>query len=177
MSSIHDDLGRNQPPFVHIRYDVNVGNAIEQRELPFVVVVMADLSAHSRNKLPKLKNRPLVDINRQTFNTVLAKTGTTVKFEVENRLQEGGDDLRINLAFKSLDDFEPQRVAEKVAENVKQFGRLLELRRRIKMLLTSMDGNDDVEAMLKTLITDESARKQLCHDAGAPSVAPEGEKS
>ncbi len=42
--SVHKKLERVRPPRVHVTYDVEVGNAIEVKELPFVMGVMADLS-------------------------------------------------------------------------------------------------------------------------------------
>jgi type VI secretion system protein ImpB len=173
MSSIHNDLERIQPPYVHIRYDVEVGGAIQKRELPFVVLVMSDLSGASRDKLPKLKSRPVVDLSRENFDSVMAGIGPTVRFAVPNRMVDGGDDLRVNLQFSSMDDFGPDRVAQNLAKSVPQFGRLLELRRRISTLLATMDGNDDVESMIARLISDQAALKQLCHDAGRASPGPQ----
>ena len=57
--SITKKLGRIRPPRVHITYDVETGGAIEKREIPFVVGVMADLSAQTDQPLAKLKDRKL----------------------------------------------------------------------------------------------------------------------
>ena len=37
-------VGRNRPPRVQITYDVEIGDAVEKKELPFAVGVMSDLS-------------------------------------------------------------------------------------------------------------------------------------
>jgi len=42
--SVHKKLERVRPPRVHVTYDVEVGDAIEVKELPFVMGVLADLS-------------------------------------------------------------------------------------------------------------------------------------
>ena len=52
-ASITKKLGRVSPPRVHITYDVETGGAIEKREIPFVVGVLADLSAQPTTPLPK----------------------------------------------------------------------------------------------------------------------------
>lgn len=41
--SIQKRLGRVRPPRVQITYDVEVGDAIVKKELPFVMGIMADL--------------------------------------------------------------------------------------------------------------------------------------
>ena len=42
--SLQHKLDRVRPPRVQITYDVEIGGAIEKKELPFVVGVLADLS-------------------------------------------------------------------------------------------------------------------------------------
>ena len=42
--SIQKRLGRVRPPRVQITYDVEVGDAIVKKELPFVMGIMADLA-------------------------------------------------------------------------------------------------------------------------------------
>jgi type VI secretion system protein ImpB len=178
MSSIHNYLQKIRPPYVHIRYDVQVGNAIERRELPFVVAVLADLSGQRRGELPKLKKRPFVEINRTNFDGVLAGVCPVARFDVENRLSDGGPKLPINLEFKSIDDFHPVAVAQQLANGdrkVAEIAKLMELRRRIKKMLTTMDGSDELEGLVQTLINDESARKQLCHSGRGGGEPGEGQ--
>ncbi len=56
-------LDRNRPPRVQITYDVEIGNAIEKRELPFIVGIMADLSGKRDKELPKIKDRKFVELD------------------------------------------------------------------------------------------------------------------
>ena len=42
--SIQHKIDRVRAPRVHITYDVEIGDAIEMKEIPFVVGVLADLS-------------------------------------------------------------------------------------------------------------------------------------
>jgi type VI secretion system protein ImpB len=165
MSSIHGDLQKIRPPRVHIRYDVQVGNAIERRELPFVVGVLADLSGLSKDK-PKLKKRKYVEINRMNFDQIMAGIKPSLKINVRNLIQNNDTELAFQLEFKGMDDFKPVRVAEKIAEKVKPFAQTLELRRQIKKLLMAMDGNDGVHDVIQHLINDPAALKQLCNEAG-----------
>jgi type VI secretion system protein ImpB len=172
MSSIQGDLQKIRPPRVHIRYDVQVGNAIERRELPFVVAVLADLSGLSKDK-PKLKKRKFVDINRMNFDQIMAGIKPSLKITVPNLIQNNDTEMVFEMDFSSMADFKPVRVAEKIAEKVKPFAETLELRRQLKKLLMTIDGNDDVLDMIQQLINDRSALKQLCHEAGRGDVLAE----
>ena len=42
--STQKKLSRVRPPRVHITYDVEIGDAIQLKEIPFVVGVLSDLS-------------------------------------------------------------------------------------------------------------------------------------
>ena len=61
-------LGRIRPPRVHITYDVETGGAIEKRDIPFVVGVLADLSGQPSKPLPKLKDRKFTEKSTATIS-------------------------------------------------------------------------------------------------------------
>src|SRR3990172_10136732 len=96
--SIQHRLDRVRPPRVHITYDVEVGGAIEMKELPFVVGVLADLSGKPEETLPRLKDRKLVEIDRDNFNAVLKGTKPRLAYRVDNRLT--GDDTKLNVELR-----------------------------------------------------------------------------
>jgi type VI secretion system protein ImpB len=173
MSSMQKDTGRIRPPRVHIIYEVHVGNAIEKKELPFVVGVLADLSGESRRGLPKLKKRTFVEINRINFNQILSGIGPSLKLNAPNLIQGNDTELVFNLKFESMDDFKPVRVAEQIAGQVESFANLLDLRRQIKKLLTTMDGKDTLQDLVQKMINDRDALKQLCHEAGRDDLEPQ----
>ena len=149
-ASITKKLGRVRPPRVHITYDVETGGAIEKKEIPFVVGVMADLSAQSTVEKKKLtdKDRKFVDIDRDNFDQVMAKVEPRVAIKVDNTLTPEGGRLGVDLKFKKLADFEPQNVARQV-EPLKQ---LLDLRTKLANLRSSLYGNDRLEELLKEAV-------------------------
>ena len=51
--SAQHKLDRVRPPRVQITYDVEVGGAIEIKELPFVVGVLGDFTGNPEQPLPK----------------------------------------------------------------------------------------------------------------------------
>src|SRR6266699_7248666 len=114
--SVHKKLERVRPPRVHVTYDVEVGNAIEAKEIPFVMGVLADLSGQPREPLARMKDRRFVEITPDNFDSVLESFNPHVSFAVDNKLSEdpNAGQLKVDLDFKSLDDFEPTQVAKQV---------------------------------------------------------------
>jgi len=144
--STQHKLDRVRSPRVHITYDVEIGGAIELKELPFVVGVLGDFTGQPEQPLPKLKERKFVEINPDNFDSVLEGMKPHLSFAVENKLSDEADapNLKVDLRFRSLDDFEP----ENVAKQVKPLKELLDLRTRLSDLRGSLQGNDKLEELL-----------------------------
>jgi type VI secretion system protein ImpB len=155
--STQDKLKRVRPPRVHITYDVETGDAAEKKEIPFVVGVLADLSGQPEQPLPPLKERKYVEVDRDNFDEILEGMKPRLAFQVENKLEEGSaTDMGVELTFKSMDDFHP----EKIAEQVEPIRKLVEARKKLYNLLAKLDGNDKLESLLQDVIasTDKLAR-------------------
>src|SRR5690349_1442791 len=129
--STQHKLDRVRRPRVHITYDVEIGDAIEMKELPFVVGVLADLSGKPEEPLPPLKDRKFTEIDRDNFNEVLKGMKPHLAFRVDNQLTDDDTKMAVELRFNSLDDFEPEQVVQQV-EPLRQ---LLEVRRQLSGLL------------------------------------------
>jgi len=157
--SVHKKLERVRAPRVHVTYDVQVGDAIEEKEIPFVMGVMADLSGQPEEPLPRLKERRFVEITPDNFDDVLKKMSPRVAYTVENKLSDDPDagKIGVDLKFSSMDDFEP----ENVARQVKPLRDLLDLRTRLSDLVGSLQGNEKLEQLLQDVIGDEEKMKQL----------------
>jgi type VI secretion system protein ImpB len=162
--SINKKLGRVRPPRVHISYDVEVGNAIELKELPFVMGVLGDFSGQPEEPLAKLKDRKFVDVTLDNFDDVMASMKPHLQFSVENKLSEDANagKLGVNLNFKSMDDFEP----ENVAKQVKPLRELLELRTKLSDLRGSLQGNDKLDEILKETIGNQDKMNKLKGEIG-----------
>lgn len=150
-------LSRNRPPRVQITYDVEIGNAIEKKEIPFVVGIMTDLSGTSEAPRPKLKDRKFVEIDRDNFNEVMSATKPEVTCVVDDRLTGGGGKLKVSLSFSHIDDFRPERIVERV-EPLRE---LLRARERLNDLLAKLEGNDDLSATLKQIVEDTTKLQAL----------------
>jgi len=156
--STQHKLDRVRAPRVQITYDVEVGGAIEVKELPFVVGVLGDFTGQPEEPLPKLKERKFVEVNPDNFDTVLEGMKPHLSFTVENKLSEEPDapNLKVDLKFTKLEDFEPQNVARQV----KPLKELLDLRTRLSDLRGSLQGNDKLEeALLESVGNPEKLAK------------------
>lgn len=142
-------LGRNRPPRVQITYDVEIGNALENKELPLVVGIISDLSGDIPADRASLDKRSFVDIDRDSFDTVLAKIQPSLSFKLDP-----SDSAVIKLQFNSIDDFSPERIVGQV-DDLKD---LFEKRRILQDLLIKLDGN---EALDKSLGLGLSSKKNI----------------
>lgn len=162
--STQHKLDRVRSPRVQITYDVEVGGAIEKKELPFVVGVMGDFTGHPTEPLPKLKDRKFVEVTPDNFDDVLAGMKPHLAFAVENKLSEDANapQLKVDLNFRSLEDFEP----ENVAKQVPPLKELLDLRTRLSDLRGSLQGNDKLEEILRESVSDPAKLDQLKKELG-----------
>lgn len=148
MSSVHGKLSRVRKPRVHITYDVETGDAMEKRELPFVMGVLGDFSGQPTTKLPPLRERKFVQIDRDNINDVLKKMTPGLNLRVENTLAGDGSELGVQLKFESMEDFEPA----KVANQVEPLKKLVETRNQLRDLLAKVDVSSDLEATLEDVL-------------------------
>jgi type VI secretion system protein ImpB len=154
--STQKKLGRIRPPRVHITYDVEVGEAIETREIPFVVGVMADLSGSPKTKLPKMADRRFTEIDRDNIDAVMASQSPRLAFQVENKLKNDDSLLSVELMFEKRADFSP----ENVARQVPALRKLMELRSKLGNLQSSLYGNSELDEMLQKVVeTTQAARE------------------
>lgn len=162
--STQHKLDRVRPPRVHVTYDVEVGDAIELKELPFVMGVLGDFTGQPTEPLPRLRDRKFVEVNFDNFDSVLEGMKPHLSFSVENKLSEDSNapQLKVDLHFKSMDDFEP----ENVARQVKPLKELLDLRTKLSDLRGSLQGNDKLEELLLDAVGDKNKLDKLKKEMG-----------
>jgi len=170
--SLQHKLDRVRRPRVQITYDVETGGALEQKELPFVVGVMADLSGQPENPLKPVKDRSFTPLDRDNFNEVLEKAEPRLAFRADNQLTEEDNQLNVELKFKHIDDFEPAAVARQVPA----LKELLDMRQRLNELLGKMEGNDKLEALLCEVLTNTETAKSAADELGVEEESDEEAK-
>lgn len=163
-------LDRVRPPRVQITYDVETGGAIEKKELPLVVGILADLSGKPTVAPPPLKKRKFVDIDRDNFDGVMASAAPRLAFRVPNRLTADDSQLAVELNFSRMDDFDPVAVLQQV----EPLRRLFEARQRLSDLIGKLDGNDDLDRLLRDVVT-QTDQLQAIRGELAPPAAPAAE--
>ena len=162
--STQHKIDRVRPPRVQITYDVEIGDAIELKELPFVMGVLGDFTGQPVEPLPRLRDRKFVEVNPDNFDQVLEGMKPHLAFSVENKLSEDSDagQLKVDLKFSSLDDFNP----ENVAKQVKPLKELLDLRTRLSDLRGTLQTNEKLEEALMDAIKDTGKMDKLKADFG-----------
>lgn len=160
--SLQQKIERVRPPRIQITYDVEVGGAIELKELPFVVGVMGDFTGKPEEPLPAFKNRKFVEIDPDNFDQVMAGMAPRLAFTTENKLQDDGSKMGVELKFKSMEDFEP----DKIVQQVEPLRKLVEAREKLADLRSKMDGNEKLESMLEDVISNADQQKQLSDALG-----------
>ena len=163
-ASIHEKLGRVRPPRVHVTYEVEVGDAIEIKELPFVMGVLGDFTGQATEPLARLRDRKFTEVTPDNFDSVLEGMKPHLAFSVENKLAEDANapQLKVDLHFKSMDDFEPQNVAKQV----KPLAELMDLRTKLSNLRANLQGNDRLEEALLDAVGDQAKLDKLKKELG-----------
>src|SRR5262245_17892491 len=168
MANVFQRLERERRPRVHIKYEIESGGALVERELPFVVGVMGDFSGNPTEPLRALKDRKFVQIGKENFNEVMERISPELNIKVKNTL--AGDDslIPVQLKFRSMTDFEPGAIAEQVPALKK----LLDTRNRLRDLMTKVDRSAELEALLERVLQNETDLKALSSQLGVDK--PEG---
>lgn len=155
--SIQKRLQKVRPPRVQLTYDVEIGDSIEQKEIPFVVGVMGDFSGNSESPQPKLKDRKFVNVDMDNFDDVMDGMAPRAVYRVKNTLSEQGGEFSVSLNFKSMEDFRP----ESIVQQVEPLRKLLEARSKLSDLRNKLAGNDKLEDVLNDVLSNTENLKRL----------------
>ena len=164
--SVQKRLQKVRPPRVQMTYDVEIGDAIENKELPFVVGVVGDFGADPNAERKRLKDRRFVSIDSGNFDEVLDGVAPGAAFTVPNQLDGNGGQLAVELQFRQMADFRP----ECVVQQVEPLRRLLEARTKLADLRNKIAGNDKLEDLLAEVLANSEKLESL-----RPTVKPGGE--
>jgi type VI secretion system protein ImpB len=162
-ASSQDKLKRVRKPRVHITYEVETEGAMQKQELPFIVGVMGDFSGDPTKKLEPLAKRKFTEINRDNFSNVMKSMNVGLEMSVPNTMvDEEGKEMKVNLKFDSMDDFDPAAVANQV----EPLRKLLATRERLRDLIAKVDRSENLEGILDQVLTDQEALKKITDQLG-----------
>jgi type VI secretion system protein ImpB len=157
--SVQKRLEKVRPPRVQLTYDVEIGDAIEQKEIPFVVGVLGDFTGKTDpdKPMPKLKDRKFVNVDLDNFDDVMKGMAPKASYRVRNELSPDGGEFAVNLEFDKLEDFRP----ESVVQQVEPLRKLLEARTKLADLRNKLAGNEKLEDILGDVLNSTEKLKQL----------------
>ncbi|GJI93831.1 type VI secretion system contractile sheath small subunit [Duganella sp. BJB488] len=156
-TSVQKKLQKIRPPRVQMTYDVEIGDAIENKELPFVMGVVGDFGGNSEVEQKRLKDRSFVGIDRDNFDEVLKGVEPRAAYRVSNELSDEGGQFAVDLKFKSMEDFRP----EAVVQQVEPLRKLLEARTKLADLRNKLAGNDKLEDILNDVLNSTEKLAEL----------------
>jgi type VI secretion system protein ImpB len=162
--SVQKRLQKVRAPRVQMTYDVEIGDAIENKELPFVVGVLGDFGADPDAPRKRLKDRKFVNVDADNFDEVLGGVAPAASFRVQNHLSPEGGEFAVQLQFKQMDDFRPEAVVQQVAP----LKGLLDARAKLADLRNKLAGNDKLEDLLNDVLTNTEKLDSLREDGGKP---------
>jgi type VI secretion system protein ImpB len=143
---------------INITYVPATGNAQEEIELPFKLLVLGDYT--NRPDPTIVEDRRPVNIDKDTFNEVMEGMAPSATLSVPDRLSKNPDpdaELGLELSFRSIADFSPERVGRQVPE----INKLLELREALVALKGPLGNIPEFRKKIQKLLTDDAAREQL----------------
>lgn len=147
-------------------YDVEIGDGVEQKELPFVLGVVGDFAGGSAIPATKLKERNFINIDNDNFDEVMKGISPTTSCRVKNHLTRQEGEFTVDLTFRSINDFRPESVVEQVAP----LKSLLEARSKLADLRNKLAGNERLEDILSDVLSSTEKLGELNKENG-----PKGE--
>jgi len=146
---------------VNIVYKSQVGGATEETELPLKILMVGDYTGKPDDK--PMEERKPINVDKETFNEVMAKQGLGVAIQVPNKLSDEKDaSLNLDLKFKKLDDFSPEGVVNQVPE----LKTLLELRAALTALKGPLGNIPAFRKKIQAMLGDDESRKKLMKELG-----------
>lgn len=170
--SIHEKLKRVRKPRVHLTYEVYTGDAMELKELPFVMGVMGDFSGDPTEKLQSLTDRKFIEIDRDNFDGVMKRMTPGLNLKVDNTLKNDGTQMGVDLKFESMEDFEPAQIVEKV----EPLRKLKDARDQLRDLMSRADRSEELEGLLSEVLKNTEERDRLAGDLGIDLSSAAGEE-
>ena len=155
------------PARVNIKLDIDKGGAQKKVELPFKMLVLGDFSQKGDNG--RVVDKEKININKDNFNQVMDSMDLGLNMSVENKINPGGGDLKVDLKFKNIKDFSPLEIVKQVP----QLSKLLAARNLVKDLKSNLMDNKEFRKKLEAIMQDKTAMDSLV--AELDKIVPMGE--
>jgi type VI secretion system protein ImpB len=155
------------PARVNIKLDIDKGGAQKKVELPFKMLVLGDFS--QKGDSTRLIDKEKINVNKDNFNQVMESMDLGLNMSVENKINPGGGDMKVDLKFKNIKDFNPLEIVKQVP----QLSKLLAARNLVKDLKSNLMDNKEFRKKLEAIMSDKTAMDSLV--AELDKIVPMGE--
>jgi len=143
------------PARVNIKLDIDKGGAQKKVELPFKMLVLGDFS--QKGDSTRLVDKEKINVNKDNFNQVMESMDLGLNMSVENKINPGGGDMKVDLKFKNMKDFNPLEIVKQVP----QLSKLLAARNLVKDLKSNLMDNKEFRKKLEAIMSDKTAMDSL----------------
>ena len=147
---------------VKVAYQIRKKEALADKELPFVIGVLADLSGKPEQPLPEMRDRDFIDVDPNQFDPVLEGVSPRLAFRVDNKMTDDDSKIAVELIFRSIKDFHPERIANEV----EPLRRLVDNRKKLSSLLVRVRNRPSLADRINEIITDPEKIEQIALDVG-----------
>jgi type VI secretion system protein ImpB len=138
---------------VNIVYRPATGDAKEEVELPFKLLVMGDFTLAEDERT--IEEREPIAVDKSNFNEVLKAQGIALNLSVPNMLTNEKDaNLQVTIKPEHIRDFEP----DQIVRNVPELGKLLELRDALMALKGPLGNVPAFRRKIQALVGDPETR-------------------
>lgn len=139
---------------VNISLDLDTNGAKEKVELPLHLLMIGNYSNNQQNDFSE---RNKISINKFNFDRVMSDLNPNISINVKNRLRKSDDEMKVNLNFNSLSDFNPDNLVKEVPELKK----LLAMRNILKEFKHHVSDNKSLRKELQKIIEDKSIVQEI----------------
>lgn len=143
---------------VNITYKPATGDARESVELPFKLLLLADLTG--RHDARTVEERVPISVDRDNFSQVMAEQNLSIQATVPNKVGRGAGELTLTLQVRSLSDLTPDGIAAQVPE----LQNLLALRSALISLKGPMGNVPAFRRKIQSLLGDDTAKQRLIEE-------------
>lgn len=143
---------------VNITYKPATGDARESVELPFKMLLLADLTG--LHDARTVEERVPISVDRDNFTEVMAEQNLSIHATVPNKVGRGAGELAITLQVRSLADLTPDGIAAQVPE----LQNLLALRSALISLKGPMGNVPAFRRKIQSLLGDDIAKRRLIEE-------------
>jgi type VI secretion system protein ImpB len=147
--AITDEIPKSR---LTLTYRTNVNGVPEEKQLPFRLLIMGDLSnGTSKDRALELDQRGFRHLDGRNLNAVMADMKMSMTMTVDNKIDpDKSESLEVNLPIKGMKSFSPAQIAE----NVPKLKALLLLKKLLLEVQNNIDNRKEFRNMLRQVAED-----------------------